>query len=526
MAMGMDMGHDLGLVLPEIVVVLTGVVALITGMLNQHRLAMPVTVVGNLLATALTIPLVGDDTLVFLGTYQVNDLSVWAKLVLLPTVALIAVLAVPEIRGTDREATVFALLSFTTVGALALAGAGDVIFLVLGVLISSLGSFALVAYPRDDRSTEAAMKYFVFGSVTSAAMIFGLTFWLGGMGSTLLADLPGLDGKPLAAAVGLVAVTVGLGYKAALAPFHFWAPDAYDGAPVVVAAYLSIVPKIGAVFALAAVARALPAEIIDWRLLFAVLATVSMTYGNLVALVQTNVVRLLAYSSIAQTGYFLLGVVALGRDELAVESLVTFAAAYAAMNLGAFAVVRQAGRDLDAFAGLGRSNLWAGTRDDGLPAVAGRDSAVRRILRKAPALRCRDRGGIYLAGHRRDRQQRALARGVPADHRADVSGDGAWRPEGAGPGRGLGSCTGGNTAHRACHGPAHARAGVAGDGPLTSASRCGGTTPTSATTRRTSAAARTGSHIASAFPACPGSCRRPCRSALGRRGSPPMRRCA
>ncbi len=284
----------------------------------------------------------------------------WAKLVLLPTVALIALLAVPEIRGTDREATVFALLSFTTVGALALAGAGDVIFLVLGVLISSLGSFALVAYPRDDRSTEAAMKYFVFGSVTSAAMIFGLTFWLGGMGSTLLADLPGLEGKPLAAAVGLVAVTVGLGYKAALAPFHFWAPDAYDGAPVVVAAYLSIVPKIGAVFALAAVAQALPAEIIDWRLLFAVLAVVSMTYGNLVALVQTNVVRLLAYSSIAQSGYFLLGVVALGRDELAVESLVTFAAAYAAMNLGAFAVVRQAGRDLDAFAGLGRSNLWAG----------------------------------------------------------------------------------------------------------------------------------------------------------------------
>lgn len=360
MAMGMDMGRDLGLMLPEIAVVLTGVIVLVAGMLNRHRLAMPLTVAGNLLAAALTLPLVGDDTLVFMGTYRIDDLGVWAKLVLLPTVALIALIAAPEIRGTDRESTLYSLLSFTTVGAFALAGAGDVMFLVLGALITSLGSFAMVAYPRDDRSTEAAMKYFVFGSVTSAVMIFGLTFWLGGAGSTLLADLTALEGKPLAAAIGLIAVTVGLGYKASLAPFHFWAPDAYDGAPVAVAAYLSIVPKIGAVFAFAAVARAVPEETIGWRLLFAVLATLSMTYGNLAALVQDNVVRLLAYSSIAQTGFFLLGVVAVGRDELAIGSLVIFAVAYAAMNLGAFAVVRLAGRDLDALTGLGRSSPWAG----------------------------------------------------------------------------------------------------------------------------------------------------------------------
>lgn len=360
MAMGMDMGRDLGLMLPEIVVVLTGVIVLVAGMLNQHRLAMPLTVIGNLLAAAFALPLVGDDTPVFMGTYRIDDLGVWAKLVLLPAVALIALLAAPEIRGTDRESTLYSLLSFTTVGALALAGAGDVMFLVLGALITSLGSFAMVAYPRDERSTEAAMKYFVFGSVTSAVMIFGLTFWLGGAGSTLLADLVKLEGKPLAAAVGLIAVTVGLGYKASLAPFHFWAPDAYDGAPVAVAAYLSIVPKVGAVFAFAAVARAVPEETIDWRVLFAVLATVSMTYGNLAALVQDNVVRLLAYSSIAQTGFFLLGVVAVGRDELAIQSLVIFAAAYTAMNLGAFAVVRLAGRDLGALAGLGRSSPWVG----------------------------------------------------------------------------------------------------------------------------------------------------------------------
>jgi NADH-quinone oxidoreductase subunit N len=358
--MAMDMARDLGLILPEMIVVLTGVLTLVVGMLKRHAWAMPLTVSGNLLAAALTLPLIGEDTTVFMGTLRIDDLSVWAKIVLLPTTALVAILAVPEIRGTDRESTVYALFSLTTVGALALASAGDVMFLVLGTLISSLGSFPLVAYPRDDRATEAAMKYFVFGSVTSAVMIFGLTFWLGGTGSTLLSDLDQLGDRTLAAAMGLVAVTVGLGYKAALAPFHFWAPDAYDGAPVVVAAYLSIVPKIGAIFGLAVIGQSLPADIVDWRLLFAVLAAVSMTYGNLAALVQTDVVRLLAYSSIAQAGYFLLGVVAVGRDALAVESLVIFGAAYAAMNLGAFAIVCETGRDLGAFLGLGRARPWTG----------------------------------------------------------------------------------------------------------------------------------------------------------------------
>ena len=358
--MTMDMQRDLGLLLPEIIVILTGVAALVAGMLRRHTWAMPITVAGLLVAMVMTLPLVGDDTTAFMGTVRIDDLSIWAKLVMLPATALASVLSVPEVRGTDREATVHSLLSMATLGALALAGAGDVMFLVLGVLLTSLASFALVAYPRDDRATEAAIKYFVFGSVSGAVMLFGLTFWFGASGSTLLTDLDAMDGKALAAAVGLVAVTVGLGYKAAIAPFHFWAPDAYDGGPVAVAAYLSIVPKIGAIFAIFAVLRELPVEIVDWRLPMAFLAVLSMTYGNLAALVQTNVLRLLAYSSIAQAGYFLLAVVAIGEGDLAMQALVVFAAAYAAMNLGAFAIVQETGRDLDAFAGLGRLRPWAG----------------------------------------------------------------------------------------------------------------------------------------------------------------------
>ncbi|MCA1715394.1 MAG: NADH-quinone oxidoreductase subunit N [Actinobacteria bacterium] len=355
----MQMGRDLALLAPQLAVVLTAVGALVLEMLRLPRVALPFTVIGLLVATALAVPLLGTETTVFMDTYRIDSLSLWATLTLAPTTALSAVLAYPEARDTDREGTVYALFSFTTLGAVALAGAGDVMFVVLGVLLSSLGSFALAAYPRDDRATEGAMKFLVFGSVTSAIMIFGLTYWYGATGSTLLSELSRLEGASLAAAAGLVAVLVGLGYKAAVAPFHFWAPDAYDGAPISVAAYLSVVPKVGAIFGLAQVVRDLPTGI-DWPLVAAALAVLSMTYGNLAALVQDNVVRLLAYSSIAQSGYFLLGVVAVGQSDLALLSLVVFAAAYAAMNLGAFAVVARTGRNLRDFTGLGRSAPWTG----------------------------------------------------------------------------------------------------------------------------------------------------------------------
>jgi proton-translocating NADH-quinone oxidoreductase chain N len=355
----MQMGRDLALLAPQLAVVLTAVGALVLEMLRLPRVALPLTVIGLLVATALAVPLLGTETTVFMDTYRTDSLSLWATLTLAPTTALCAVLAYPEVRDTDREGTVYALFSFTTLGAVALAGAGDVMFVVLGVLLSSLGSFALTAYPRDDRATEGAMKFLVFGSVTSAIMIFGLTYWYGATGSTLLSELSRLEGASLAATVGLVAVLVGLGYKAAVAPFHFWAPDAYDGAPVSVAAYLSVVPKVGAIFGLAQVLRDLPTGV-DWPLVVTALAVLSMTYGNLAALVQENMVRLLAYSSIAQSGYFLLGVVAVGQSDLALLSLIVFAAAYAAMNLGAFAVVARAGRDLRDFTGLGRSAPWTG----------------------------------------------------------------------------------------------------------------------------------------------------------------------
>ena len=349
-----QMTHDLSRLYPEIVVLITAAGALVFEMLRMPRAALVCAIAGLALATGLTLPLLGLNVEVFGGTLRIDTLSLWAKLILLPATILSLLLARAELAGSDREGTVYSLLCLVTFGALILAGSGDTMFLVLGVLLSTLGALALVAYPRNDAATEAAMKFFVFASVTGGVMIFGLTYWFGATGSTLLSTLGRLEAFPLAAAIGVAAVMTGLGYKAALAPFHFWAPDAYVGAPVSVAGYLSVVPKIAAIFALAQVMRDLPSSI-AWTLIVAGLAALSMAWGYLAALTQENVIRLLAYSSIAQAGYFLLGIIAIGSSPLALPSLVMFAAAYAAMNLGAFAIVQCTGSSLDAFAGMGRA---------------------------------------------------------------------------------------------------------------------------------------------------------------------------
>jgi NADH-quinone oxidoreductase subunit N len=353
------MGRDLSFLFPEMVLAVTMALMLVAEMVRFPRISLTVGLAGLALSTALTWPLLGLDIAVFGGTYRIDLLSTWAKLILLPGTALSLLLARAELAGTDREGSVYSLICLVTLGALMLTGTGDMMLLVLGVVLTGLGSFALVAYPRDDAATEAAMKYLVFGAVTGAVMIYGLTFWFGGAGSTLFSELGGMAGGSPVMVAGLLAVIIGLGYKAALVPFHFWAPDAYDGAPVAVAAFLSVITKIAAIFAFAQVVRDLPTST-GWPLILALIAAVTMTYGYLTALVQSNVVRLLAYSSIAQSGYFLLGIVAVGTNALALQSVIVFGAAYVVMNIGAFAMVLVAGRHLDDFRGFGRSSPVAG----------------------------------------------------------------------------------------------------------------------------------------------------------------------
>ena len=355
----MEMGRDLALLAPELTLAAAAMLMIVAEMFRAARLVLAIGLAGLAAATILTLPMLSVDATVFGGTYRIDLISGWAKLILLPGTALSLLLVRAEIAGRPREGSVQSLVVLVTLGALMLSGAGDMMVVVIGVVLTGLGSFALVAWPRDDAATEAAMKYLVFGAVTGSVMIYGLTFWFGGTGSTLFSELGKLQGQTLVTIAGLIAIIVGLGYKGSLVPFHFWAPDAYQGAPVSIAAYLSVITKAAAFFAFAQVLRDLPRDG-GWPLALAVIAAATMTYGYLAALVQTNLVRLIAYSSVAQSGYFLMGVVALGASGFAVPGILVFAAAYVAMNLGAFAVVLLAGRDLGDLEGFGRTRPWLG----------------------------------------------------------------------------------------------------------------------------------------------------------------------
>ena len=357
----MNMQRDLLLILPQLLLLLTAMLVLVAEMLRWRRLALGLMLLGLAAAGVVAAGQLAPPTTVFAGTFRVDALSRWAVLLLAPAAGLCGLLVRQELGGTPREGTVYSLLVFGTLGAALLAGSGDVMFLVLGLLMNSLSGFALAAYSKTKASTEGALKYFIYGTVTTAILIFGLTYWVGVSGTTLLTGLGQAGLPPLALAFGYVALLAGLGYAASLFPFHFWTPDTFEGSPVSVAAYLSVVPKIGALFALAQVGRSLPASPVAWPLVLAGLAVASMSFGNVVALLQRNVVRLLAYSTIAQAGYFLLAVVAVPTGAAGTErALIVFGAAYVAMNLGTFAIVLSTGRELADFGRLGRRRVWTG----------------------------------------------------------------------------------------------------------------------------------------------------------------------
>ncbi len=351
-----QMQKDLLLILPQLIVLVSAVAGLIFEMFRKPRGSLWIISVGMIAAVALGIGRIGLVDTAFSETFRVDALNHWAVIILGTGNILFLLLARAELKGTKREGTVYSLLTFSTLAGTLLAGSGDLMFIVLGILMMGLSGFALAAYPKTDAATEGAMKYFIYGSITGAVMLFGLTYWVGMTGTTLITGLQ-TPGLPVWALVfGFMSLLIGTGYAASVFPFHFWTPDTFQGAPVSIAAYLSVVPKIGAIFALAQVAKDLPPENFNWQLIVALMAAFSMTYGNVLALLQQNIIRLLAYSTVAQAGYFLLAVVSIPESAMATDALVVFGAAYLLMNTGAFALVLQAGKHIRELNGFAKKN--------------------------------------------------------------------------------------------------------------------------------------------------------------------------
>lgn len=283
-------------------------------------------------------------------------------------------------RFAARQGEFFALILIATSGMMLLAGARDLVAIFVSLELTSITQYILAGFLRDDKGSEAALKYLLLGAVSSAVILYGMAFLFGISGTTRLISTDGSTSIASAIAAGdngirsalivsMVFLAAGFGFKMVIVPFQMWAPDVYQGAPAPVAAFLSVGSK-GAAFAV--VLRIFfegfgPDTFVgqDWKMLFAILAAVSMTVGNVMALRQTNVRRLLGYSSIAQAGNFLVGLAAISATsagsgtELGASGVVFFLATYAFTNLGAFFAVMAIGQrtgsdEIADYAGMGR----------------------------------------------------------------------------------------------------------------------------------------------------------------------------
>ncbi|MEO8910619.1 MAG: NADH-quinone oxidoreductase subunit N [Gemmatimonadaceae bacterium] len=299
----------------------------------------------------------------FSGTYAIDSFAIAAKFIVLGVTALVIALSVDWFRSDPRQGEYYALLLMSALGAITLAGAADMMEMVLAMLLSSATGYVLVAFHRKSRrSAEAAIKYYLLGALTNGAMLYGVALFFGLSGTTVFSDMAAplrLAGAlPLVAAWSLV--VVGLAFKIGAVPAHAWLPDVADGAPAPVAAFVTVAPKVGALIVLARFVSVLPEDGAGWRVVIAAVAALTMTLGNIAALWQDDIRRLLGWSAVSQTGYALMAIVALGRSSLALPALVYFLAAYALGNVGAFAVV-VALRGLakrERYAGLARSHPW------------------------------------------------------------------------------------------------------------------------------------------------------------------------
>ncbi|MCH8065055.1 MAG: NADH-quinone oxidoreductase subunit N [Chloroflexi bacterium] len=347
---------------------------------DRNRGWLPVGVLGALTASAiwLVVLILRDrEAVAFDGTYSLDTFSIFFGFLFIGVAGLVTLASADFVRKIRNQGEFWALLMLATGGMMLLAGARDLILIFVALELTSISQYVLAAFLRDDKGSEAGLKYILMGAIASAVILYGMAFLFGIAGTTKLIAPDGaasisslvLEGDPgtraalIAAAVLLAA---GLSFKVGLVPFHMWVPDVYEGSATPVAAFLSVGSKAAG---FAVILRVFyqgfgigPDGLVssDWATVFAVLAAISMCVGNVMALVQTNIKRLLGYSSIAQAGNIAIGVAAIAAGSTLGASGVTFfLAAYALTNLGAFfAVMAISARinsdEIEDYAGMGR----------------------------------------------------------------------------------------------------------------------------------------------------------------------------
>lgn len=353
----MSVANTLRLFSPELILTLFGLIVLSYDMLvrRQERGQAALTLVGLGLSLGAALWVRGESAVLFSGMFVVDPFTTFFRIVSIITGGLILLGSVDYLRQrSSYRGEFYSLLLFTILSMTLMAGSSDLIMVILSIEFLSITSYILTGWLREDiRSSEASVKYFLYGSITTAAMVYGASLLYGLSGHTNLAAIAQVLQSPDAAfgsnlrAFSLPAAMLlltGFAFKIALVPFHQWSPDAYEGAPTPVTAFLSIGPKaVGFAMLVRVFLTALPYADVEWTGVLIGIAIITMTLGNMVAIVQKDIKRLLAYSSIAQAGYMLIGIASLsatGQTGIdAVASTLLYVFAYVFTNMGAFAIV-------------------------------------------------------------------------------------------------------------------------------------------------------------------------------------------
>ncbi len=372
---------DYALVAPELLLVIFALIIPLIGLFavkDNAKALGGLGLIALLAAFALTLQLIGVDQTLF-EVYKVDSYSLFFKLVFLTVGILVAIASILYVGKEPHQAEYYSLLLLAIVGMMVVASASDLITLFVGLELASLSTYALAAFvKRDPECSEAAMKYFLIGALSSALALYGISLIYGITGTTnllLAAKSQAIVAFEPVAVIAAVFLIAGFGFKMAAVPFHMWAPDTYQGAPTTVSAFLAAgSKKMGFAAAFKIFIIALIAIKANWTLLFGIIAAITMTLGNVVAVAQTSIKRMLAYSSIGQAGYIMVGLAV--ATPLGVASGLLQAFAHGIMKAGAFIaaaavtymLVRDYGSkyraqtnggeistdDIEAYAGLGK----------------------------------------------------------------------------------------------------------------------------------------------------------------------------
>ena len=334
---------DLRPVMPEIIMAVLALLILLSDLVIKRKET--IGFLAMICAAVVTYSLAGSVGVSFNGMFISDGYSLFFKLIFLLNAVLTVLISVRYIEIEKVNlGEYYGLLLFATLGMMIMASAGDLIVLYLGLELMALSTYILAGFMRHDvKSNEAAMKYFLLGAFASAFLLYGASMVYGLTGTTDLRGISsyiaqhGLTGNP-ALTLSMMLLVVAFSFKIAAVPFHMWAPDAYEGAPTSITAFMSVGPKAAGFAVLGRVFLTAFASLrVEWSVVLIPVAILTMAVGNIVAISQTNIKRMLAYSSIAHAGYILLGIIAGTHDGLA--SVMNYLAIYAFMNIGAFAVI-------------------------------------------------------------------------------------------------------------------------------------------------------------------------------------------